>query len=411
MGSDVRQDERALAPQMSGNLWSKPGVRIALVGIAWLAALVNIVRLWRYVWGSNEAFGDFGVYLAGTRWWLSGHRLCDYVTDNGLGFTYPPFAAVVFTPLALMPDRIAQTIWTILNIAVVCAIGIGLASVLVRRHGPSAVWLTAGLIVAVYTQTIYVQSNALFGQISLVLVLMSLLESGRILSSRRWGALTGIAAAIKLTPGLFGVMHLLVDRRRFVWSFGAGLLTTLVGVALLPRDALDYVTRALWQTDRIGPVDLPGNMTWTGLLVRFHMNPTLNRVLVLTLSVATVILALWNARRHWQDAPLVSATVVGCASVLVVPLSWPHHAAWLLVWATMILFARQRWLQVLGAGLVVLSVFWVPVATAVGDNGKNILYAFQILVMAATAVIPVTLRGTSPTARRAPSAVPPSTQR
>jgi hypothetical protein len=66
---------------------------------------------------------DMAVYLMG------GHHLVDgrlYLESlpkpPHLPFTYPPFAALVFVPLTLLPEQGAQLVWSVINVAALFAL-------------------------------------------------------------------------------------------------------------------------------------------------------------------------------------------------------------------------------------------------------------------------------------------------
>lgn len=372
--------------------------------ITWALVAVQCVRRWRFVFSPSPTMGDFQVYLDGVHWLWAGHPLYDFRTTNDLGFTYPPFAALFFSPLAAMPDHVAQRVWTSINLVAVCALAMAIAQVWLRHRTPTVRWVAGGLIAVVFMESVIVQANLLFGQVSMFLALLSALETGRVLRSRRWGALTGFAAAIKLTPGLFGLLHLVADRRRFWWSFGCGAGATLLAAAILPRDSLVYWTNALWNTTSIGDVGAEGNVTWMGLATRLGLQGTPRSVVVLVLSVATVGVALWNGRRHFTIAPMAAAAIVGCASALVVPISWPHHTIWIVVWAAGAILTSRRWLQALGAGVLGLTVAWVPLAGLATRSGLGqVPYAALTLIVATAICLPCTARTTEPPASLEPT--------
>lgn len=372
------------------------GHRVA-AWVIWAAALLNMVRAWRYVFGSTSTMGDFQVYLDGARWLWSGRGLYAFQTDSGLGFTYPPFAAVVFTPLASLPDLVAQRTWTALNLATIAALAVTIVQAWWADRPLTTRIRAAGLVCLVLTESILVRANLLFGQISLLLILLSALETGRVLRGPRWGALTGLAAAVKLTPALFGVQHLLNDRRRFWWSFGFGVGATVLAAAILPRESWTYWTSALWDTKRIGDVGSPGNVGWMGMLANLGVSGVTRSILGAVLMASTVAVALWNGRRHWRSAPLASAAIVGCASVLVAPISWPHHAAWLLVWSAGAVLGGGRAQRALGLLWIGLGLVWVPFANACAAIGLPMIpYATLVAGLALATVLPCQPRSRTP---------------
>jgi alpha-1,2-mannosyltransferase len=357
----------------------------------WALAALNLVRGARFALAAGDrGLGDFGVYLAATRWMRAGKPLYEYATDLGLGFTYPPFAALVLAPWGMLPNRTAEVLWTLLTLAATVVIGLVIGHRIRPEWSPVVRWGAAGLAVAILTQTVLVQANLATGQISLLLVAMSLVDTGRVFRSRRWGALSGLASAIKLTPSVFLVFHLIVDRKRAAWSIGTAVAATLLGAALLPRESWTYWTSALWQTGRVGQTDVAGNVTWVGVVARAGLDSPGGRLLGLLLGAATAVVALWNARRHWHASPVTAAAIVGCASVVAAPVSWPHHAVWLAVWGACLLLSTSRLLQVVGLVSGLLWLVWVPVAEwFAGQGWTSVLSAVPVLLMTAAATIRV----------------------
>ena len=374
---------------MVGLAWDDRRIRLVVIAVAWLAAAVNLVRGFRFALAApDRGQGDLHVYLEATRWLRAGSPLYDYATSTGLGFTYPPFAALVLAPWGFLSDPVAELLWTVGILAGVVCLGIVVGLRARPDWSPPVRWTVAGIVVAVSTQTVFVQANLATGQISLLLVCLSLVDCSRVFRSPRWGALSGFAAAIKLTPSLIVLLHLIADRRRARWSLGAAVVSTLAAAVVLPRESLTYWTSALWQTSRVGEVDYLGNLTWVGVVVRAGWDGTTGRVLGLVLGAATALAALWNGRRHWSENPVAAVAIVGCASVVAAPISWPHHAVWLVVWAFCLIVSRSVWLRTLGTGLLLLSLFWTPVAAVAAQWGAAaILSAVPVLAMSVAAAL------------------------
>ena len=67
---------------------------------------------------------DIDVYRMGGRAWLDGRPLYSadelFATQTGLNlpFTYPPLAAIVFSPFALLPLPVASALITVITLAV-----------------------------------------------------------------------------------------------------------------------------------------------------------------------------------------------------------------------------------------------------------------------------------------------------
>ena len=131
-----------------------------------------------------------------------------YDLPGPLQFLYPPFAAVLAVPLALLPTTVVQLGWTAAGALALVAI--------LHRFGLQSWLLSVASAVAVYVVEPIVQTLA-FGQLGIFLValiVLDLVPGPRVFSRRLLpeGVLTAIATAIKLTHAIF-VVYLLVVRK------------------------------------------------------------------------------------------------------------------------------------------------------------------------------------------------------
>ena len=122
---------------------------------------------------SRGGFTDLFVYQYGGRAVLDGlpvYESGDPVT--GLPFTYPPFAAVLMVPLALLPAWLAAGLWTAASVGALAAV-----VVLVRRAlgRPAPGWLVA-LLTAGALALEPVWQNLTFGQVNLLVMLAVLVD-------------------------------------------------------------------------------------------------------------------------------------------------------------------------------------------------------------------------------------------
>src|SRR4051812_3729370 len=119
-----------------------------------------------------------------------------------------------------MPQRAVEVAWTIATYLAVFAI----AWIVWRcvcdfaNYDPRLVWLRRAwlfpMIAVVLLLSKPLQSNLRFGQVSVFLVLLVLVDLITLRGSRAQGVLTGLAGAIKLTPLLFAVFYWVAGKRR-----------------------------------------------------------------------------------------------------------------------------------------------------------------------------------------------------
>lgn len=294
-------------------------------------------------------------------------RIYDYlVPGTTYGFTYPPFAAVVMLPMALLPLPAAIAGSLLLNLAALALIARLLAGRFWRRYG----WYGCALGACALTLFEPLRDTLSFGQVNLLLLALVLFD-GWLLATKRerwagWGI--GLAAAIKLTPALFIALLLLTGRRR-----AAGVATAVAAGAtalaawVAPEASRFYWTEAMWDTTRVGRLDYVSNQSLQGVLARLG---ELDRTA--WAAVALLVLVVWavRARRaaaagNWQAA----FALTGLTACLVSPITWVHHLVWLL--PALAVLVRAGHPRIAGALYAVLctSVVWLWFHDASGIDG------------------------------------------
>jgi alpha-1,2-mannosyltransferase len=323
-------------------------------------------------------FFDLDVYRGAVRYWLiDGGDLYDYVHDplQPYGFTYPPFAALVFSPLALTSWPVAVIAGLLLNVtAVVLLLRWFLLPVLTRNGWP--VWIPAafGFLAIVLFEP--ARDTISFGQVNLMLLVLVCIDMRALLAGRRWaGVCIGIATAIKLTPAVF-IGYLLVTRRFRAAAVAACTTAAATGLAVLvaPDASRRFWTEALFDTSRVGKLAYVSNQSLRGVVARLSL-PSLWWVVAVA-----VVLVVWFllVRR----LPLVDGFArTGVLACLISPVTWVHHLVWLLP-ALFLLLADaldrrdRRRLIWLGAVYVIMcsSIVWLwfsggtGVVAAIGSN-------------------------------------------
>ncbi len=277
--------------------------------------------------------------------------LYDWTGRNGVQFTYPPFAAVVFAVASALP-------WTVLRWAMTLAslAALGLSQWLTfgalgYRDRP-AVRLGAALgVSALALATEPVQQTLTLGQVNLLLMLLvvaDLLTGGALggpsggaaggafggaAGRTRWwhGIGIGIAAGVKLTPLIFIPYLLLVRRyRQAVTATVVFAATVALGCAVLPRDSGTYWADGLvLRADRIVFLGTRGNQSLFGVLIRLAGSVSAATAPWWAAAVLVIIIGLITAALLYRAGYPVPA-MLACAltGLLVSPLSWDHHWVW-----------------------------------------------------------------------------------
>jgi len=277
---------------------------------------------------------DLGVYRIGGRVWLRGGNLYGRLpaTSGGprLPFTYPPVAAILLSPLSLVPMAVAGTVLTLGTIALVAAV---LRVFLRRLAGPSARsrWALAWLLPpALFLEP--VRNTLAYGQVNVVL--MALVSLDCLLDSRRWprGALTGLAAAVKLTPAAFVLFFLLRrDHRAAAAAALSFLAVTGAGFLLAWHDSMRYWTSTVFHPGRIGGPAYAGNQCIQAVLARAGLDPRApaGAAVWLALSIAVVVVACRGMRRAFAASENSWALSLNAfAALRISPISWSHHWVW-----------------------------------------------------------------------------------
>ena len=353
-------------------------------------------------WSRGWRLGiDDAVYRAGAWAVLHGEPLYGPLAAlppwpgaRGLPFTYPPVAAVMFTPLTLLPLQLA---WGLLAVASALAVGFvtrvsagDFASLRPAFAGPviaagvfalEPVWRTVGL-----------------GQVNAVLMALVVLDVV-VLPPARWrGLLIGLAAAVKLTPLVF-VAHLAVIGRRAdaVRALATFIALNALGAVLLPQETVRF-----WSSQLLGGNDATtnswvGNQSLNGLIQRVTGEASWAFAAAVLAGLACLGAALPLARRlHARGELLGALLVTAFAGVLASPISWSHHWVWVVPVAGLLVRRAARSASTgpvaMLAGLAAVFSGWTLAAVPSGDHREVHWNVVQMLlgnayVLAALAVL------------------------
>ncbi|MYT69716.1 MULTISPECIES: glycosyltransferase 87 family protein [unclassified Streptomyces] len=341
------------------------------VSVSLGVCVLSFVSFWIAQRAAHVSMIDLLVYRAeGATVRAGGDLYALRATHAGLPTTYPPFAALLFTPLTLLDIASLRTAATALNLALLVAFA-HLSLLLVRRHArvEHALWVAAG---AVWCEPVW--TTLRYGQVNLLLAVLVLWDLTRRPGHRWAGVGIGVAAAIKLTPALFAVFlfctGLALAATRGAWRpwlraacVAAGTFTgvTALTAVVLPYDSRRFWTRTVFEASRVGHAEETANQSLRGVLARLlHTDdPGLWWVLVAAaVGAAGIAVAVAAALRGRQALAVV---VCATTALLVSPVSWSHHWVWcvpliLLTWEA----GRRRTAAVLGLLFCSYALWWVP---------------------------------------------------
>ena len=242
----------ATGPIPQGPRWLLPAGALLLAGVL-AVYLADLVSHLSYMTAMRDlvVYRNGGLIVRHVSPAYDAHRaspLYDWTGQNGVQFTYPPFAAVIFAVASVLSWTAMRWAMTLASLA---ALGLSLWLVfgaLGYRERP-AVRLGATLgVSALALATEPVQQTLGLGQVNLLLMLLviaDLLTGGAQVPGARtrwWHGLgIGIAAGVKLTPLIFIPYLLLIRKYRQAATATATFAASVaLGYAILPRDSRTY---------------------------------------------------------------------------------------------------------------------------------------------------------------------------
>jgi alpha-1,2-mannosyltransferase len=326
------------------------------------------------------SFGDLAVYRTAGAAVL--HDVSLYRPTTGLPFTYPPFSGLLFVPMHLIGSWPAALLLT----AVSAASYIVVIVICARRlqFSPEAVVL-AGVGFLVFEPVI---RTFRLGQINLVLVALIVVDCF-VVPRRYRGLLTGIAAGIKIVPGVF-VLYFAIRRE---WdsmvraAVGFGVSVGLSGL-FIPRDTWTFWTKLFYDPGHVGGVAYVDNQSLFGVLTRLTRSEHPPVLISGALVLGALILSAIAAHRQLRHGDEVAAlTCIGIGGLLASPISWSHHWIWL-VPAVLVLMRRKQYVAAgLIGGISYLAPQWFTPAEGLREFHHNWWQASLCACMAGTGVL------------------------
>jgi alpha-1,2-mannosyltransferase len=371
--------------------------------------------------GPNGAnFVDLHVYLGGAAALDHPETLYSFVygehtPDFPLPFTYPPFAAIVFYPLHVLPFGLVGFLWQVAMIAALY----GSVRMSQRLLGVAAG--TGQRVALAWTAvTMWIEplrNNFDYGQINVFLMLAVLWAA---YSTRWWlsGLLIGIASGIKLTPAIAGV-YLVGARRVGAAVFSAVVFfgTVALSAFIVGDQTRYYFTELLGDAHRVGPIATSINQSWRGGISRILGHDAGFGAPVLIAIAVSAVLAVLAWRAVDSADRLGKLLVVELFGLLMSPISWTHHWVWLvplMIWLIHGPARGRRGAPIVGWGWLVLTLVGVPwLLLFAQPNIWQISRPWYLAWAALAYIVPamVTLIVIAAWGRRAPGSVAPASGR
>jgi alpha-1,2-mannosyltransferase len=277
--------------------------------------------------------------------------------SEGLPWIYPPFAALLSVPFALMPFEVAAIVWLVICVAALEAV--------LYRLGFRSWWLSLTATVCLIMVE-PVRETIGFGQLGILLVAAACLDSlpGRRFFTRRIlpeGWLTGIATAVKLTPAVIACYNFFAGRRKpGLIAFASFCVATALGFILFSPSLYYWNALIHGDTGVNGSFAYATNQSVMGVWARLTGNTgsigLLLSVVVVGLGVAAAIVI------HKAGYPALAVCLAGLTSLLGSPVSWSHHYVWIVPLGIVFWQARKlpfwyRWLGFAYTAWVVIAPF------------------------------------------------------
>lgn len=330
----------------------------------------------------------------------------------GGGYPYPPFLAAVVRPLALVPFPTAELVWMGFNL-VLLFISARLLLEVSRQSTRWRNWLGLFAVLLIYPPEV---SDLSFGQLNTLLPTLATLAAVLLMRADSYaspaqrenprtrdvalqvlaGALIGLAAGIKLYPGVL-LLPLIVRRRyaALLGAFGGIGLTLVVGriggggweniaeyvFDVLPHRATEFlpinqslyavVFRLIGGTSTynfsVFSADNRVTMTVHGLIDAPQLVLPLTALLSLAIFGVT-LWALWQSSKHRSQLPLDLA-LTSAMFLMLFPQVEPHYYTFLLLPFAVWIRYKSEWRHTATVILLVLSLllvnrFWKPLAVS-----------------------------------------------
>ena len=296
----------------------------AALGAYIAAAHANTPQNWSMI--------DLQVYRWGGLMARQHRAVYDLKFEGFLSFTYTPFAVLIFevmSNLSLGALRFAVTGLSIGALLGALWVAWGLAGVSGRTRA-GLVLGTAGLAFGLEP----VMQTLGFGQINLLLMFLVVADLAQSDNHAGKGIGVGVAAAVKLTPGIF-IGYLLLTRRFRAAAVAAGtfIACLALGFAVLPAPSRRFWIGGLFlNSERVGGVPYAGNQSLNGVLVRLFGGVSQARpawlLAALLIGGAGLLLAGWASRRGQE---LLGIATCALTALLISPISWSHHWVWIVL--------------------------------------------------------------------------------
>jgi len=332
-----------------------------------LASVVGALIWLRWGGIRKGIWVDLDVYVRGASAVIH-HEPLYSVSVHGLPFTYSPFAAVLFVPFELAGTVAARWALSVASMGCYALVVVVLARRLRMNMARAVLVGLAGLAFETFVR------NILLGQINLVLLALVVVDCF-VVPARYRGMLIGIAAGIKLLPGVF-ILFLVLKRE---WGAalrcgGAFAVTVGLGAVFAPRDSWQFWSGGFINLSRFGVEAVIGgdNQSLTAAFMRLARDVSPPPIILLVLSVGVMALGLFAAKRQIDSGNDVTGLLsIAFASLLASPISWTHHWVWIVPALLVLVQTGHRIAAGLVASIFAIGPMWFAPRTHLLELSHN----------------------------------------
>lgn len=316
--------------------------------VAFASLLVLAVAFYIYVVdASSRPLIDFEVYTEAGRTLLAGENIYQRaytVTDRWgraiqLHYFYPPLLAQMLSTFSPVDEKTLRFWWCAMNFLMLIVTTVAIARTVANSWWGSLPFIRRSLILGFFVlcfEPIYVGNGD--GQVTaLILGLLALTICAAVTKHEvAAGGLLALAAHIKMTPALLILSPLILGRWRMVSSFviACALLTlpTIFGQSGV-QPFLDFAASL---TDTVND-NLVNDYVFNLVIYRALLEPfglaevALARHVVIGGLLLLTVLGTWRIRTQPGMAYLRSFGFLTVAMIIISPILWFHHFAWMLI--------------------------------------------------------------------------------
>jgi alpha-1,2-mannosyltransferase len=320
-------------PVSQGDKARARALLIAGAAVAAVAAIAYLAALATHPMAAMLKGFDLQVYLDGGQQALhhSGNLFTwHYDNHPGIQFTYTPFAALLFAAGSVLPFHALMGLAAVVSTFALAAT----VWIAFRELGWSGTARTGAtlLLTGLVFWTEPVQRALFLGQVELVLMALIVWDLCQPDRRRLKGAVTGIAAGVKLVPLLF-IVYLLITRRfrQAAVAAGAFAVTVIVGFIVLPKPSVTWwIDGNFFKASRTGFVGEEANQSLQGIITRLDGSVTGGQAPWYAVAVIAGVLGLAAAvLLHRSGRTFAGLMACALTALLISPISWDHHWVWI----------------------------------------------------------------------------------